>query len=66
MALNLDVPPHLLELGILETSALSDINYIISTMQANIDLGVHFTLDDFGTRYSSLTHLRRFPASLIK
>jgi diguanylate cyclase (GGDEF)-like protein/PAS domain S-box-containing protein len=66
LALHPDVPPHLLELEILETSAVSDINYIISTMQACIDLGVHFALDDFGTGYSSLTYLRRLPASLIK
>jgi EAL domain-containing protein (putative c-di-GMP-specific phosphodiesterase class I) len=66
LALHPDVAPHLLELEILETSAVSDINYIISTMQACIDLGVHFALDDFGTGYSSLTYLRRLPASLIK
>jgi EAL domain-containing protein (putative c-di-GMP-specific phosphodiesterase class I) len=64
LALHPDVPPHLLELEILETSVVSDINYIISTMQACIDLGVHFAL--FGTGYSSLTYLRRLPASLIK
>jgi EAL domain-containing protein (putative c-di-GMP-specific phosphodiesterase class I) len=66
LALHPDVPTHLLELEILETSAVSDINYIISTIQACIDLGVHFALDDFGTGYSSLTYLRLLPASLIK
>jgi EAL domain-containing protein (putative c-di-GMP-specific phosphodiesterase class I) len=54
LALNPDVPPHLLELEILETIAVSDIKYIISTMQAYIDLGVHFALDYFGTRYLPL------------
>jgi predicted signal transduction protein with EAL and GGDEF domain len=61
-----DVSPHLLELEILETSAFSDINYIIATMQACMALGVKFALDDFGTGYSSLTYLKRLPASLIK
>ena len=61
-----DVPPHLLELEVLETSAFSDIDYIIATMQASIKLGVRFALDDFGTGYSSLTYLKRLPASLIK
>jgi diguanylate cyclase (GGDEF)-like protein/PAS domain S-box-containing protein len=61
-----DVSPHLLELEILETSALSDINYIIATMKACLELGVQFSLDDFGTGYSSLTYLRRLPANLIK
>jgi len=61
-----DVSPHLLELEVLETSAFSDINYIISTMDACIELGVQFALDDFGTGYSSLTYLKRLPANLIK
>ncbi|MFQ3206797.1 MAG: diguanylate cyclase (GGDEF)-like protein/PAS domain S-box-containing protein [Glaciecola sp.] len=61
-----DVMPANLELEILETSAFSDINKIVSTMRACIELGVKFALDDFGTGYSSLTYLRRLPASLIK
>ena len=66
LAAHSDVSPHLLELEILETSAFSDINYVIATMKACIALGVQFALDDFGTGYSSLTYLRRLPANLIK
>jgi diguanylate cyclase (GGDEF)-like protein/PAS domain S-box-containing protein len=66
LAAHADVSPHLLELEILETSAFSDINYVIATMKACIALGVQFALDDFGTGYSSLTYLRRLPANLIK
>ncbi|TWX69979.1 EAL domain-containing protein [Colwellia sp. C1TZA3] len=66
LATHPDVSPHLLELEVLETSAFNDINYIIATMNACIELGVKFALDDFGTGYSSLTYLRRLPASLIK
>jgi EAL domain-containing protein (putative c-di-GMP-specific phosphodiesterase class I) len=61
-----DVEPRYLELEVLETSALEDVNYVSSIMHACIGLGVNFALDDFGTGYSSLTHLRRLPASLIK
>ncbi|MFT6193171.1 MAG: diguanylate cyclase (GGDEF)-like protein/PAS domain S-box-containing protein [Cognaticolwellia sp.] len=61
-----EVSPHLLELEILETSAFSDINYVIATMKACLELGVEFALDDFGTGYSSLTYLKRLPASVIK
>ncbi len=50
----------------LETSALTDIDYVSATMHSCINLGVDFALDDFGTGYSSLTHLRRLPAGLIK
>nr|WP_297347244.1 EAL domain-containing protein [uncultured Glaciecola sp.] len=66
LAAHPDVMPANLELEILETSAFSDINKIVSTMRACIELGVKFALDDFGTGYSSLTYLRRLPASLIK
>lgn len=66
LAAHPDVSPHALELEILETSEFSDIDYIIETMQACIELGVQFALDDFGTGYSSLIYLKRLPASLIK
>jgi diguanylate cyclase (GGDEF)-like protein/PAS domain S-box-containing protein len=61
-----DVEPHYLELEVLETSALEDVNHVSNTMNDCIALGVNFALDDFGTGYSSLTHLRRLPASMIK
>lgn len=61
-----EVSPHLLELEILETSVLSDIDQVSATMNACHKLGVCFALDDFGTGYSSLTHIRRLPAYLIK
>ena len=56
-----------LQLEILESSALGDINAIsgiIDTCQST--LGVKVALDDFGTGYSSLTHLRNIPVNTIK
>lgn len=61
-----DVSPSDIELEVLETSALSDINQVTQTMLACRALGVKFALDDFGTGYSSLTYLRRLPAKWIK
>lgn len=61
------VQPQYLQLEILESSALGDldtINSIIKTCQE--PLGVCVALDDFGTGYSSLTHLRELPADTIK
>lgn len=58
---------HYLQLEILESSALGDINAItniIKTCQNR--LGINFSLDDFGTGYSSLTHLRSLPVNTIK
>jgi len=60
------VAPQLLELEILETSALEDMAQVFQAIQACQALGVRFALDDFGTGYSSLTHLRHLPAEVIK
>ena len=61
------IDPRYIQLEILETSALGDlqlINNIINTCQN--ELGVSIALDDFGTGYSSLTHLRHLSAATIK
>jgi diguanylate cyclase (GGDEF)-like protein/PAS domain S-box-containing protein len=61
-----EIPPCDLELEILETSALRDIEAISRVMQACSKFGVQFSIDDFGTGYSSLTYLKRLPAKLLK
>jgi diguanylate cyclase (GGDEF)-like protein/PAS domain S-box-containing protein len=66
LAAHPDVAPRYLELEVLETSALHDVDHVSEIMASCIALGVNFALDDFGTGYSSLTHLRRLPANLIK
>jgi diguanylate cyclase (GGDEF)-like protein/PAS domain S-box-containing protein len=60
------LPPHLLELEILETSALEDMAHFSDIMHECRELGVKFALDDFGTGYSSLTYLKRLPAAQLK
>ncbi|MEH6357656.1 MAG: EAL domain-containing protein [Pseudomonadales bacterium] len=66
LAAHPEVNPRHLELEILETSALGDLQHVSTIMNACIALGVNFSIDDFGTGYSSLTYLRHLPASLIK
>ncbi|BBO99593.1 EAL domain-containing protein [Sulfuriferula nivalis] len=61
-----DVPPHLLEIEILESVALGDINLVNQLIRDCQALGVSFSLDDFGTGYSSLGYLKRLPAETIK
>jgi len=62
-----DVASHDLQLEILESSALSDIQLIKKILSScQKALGVNIALDDFGTGYSSLTHLRSLPANTIK
>lgn len=55
-----------LELEVLETTALEDIQHISGIILACRALGVTFALDDFGTGYSSLSYLRRLPADSLK
>ncbi|MDG3064305.1 bacteriohemerythrin [Thauera mechernichensis] len=66
LARHSSVPPDWLELEILESSALQDIELVIRVMGECAALGVGFALDDFGTGYSSLTYLKRLPAGTLK
>ena len=61
-----DVPPSMIELEIVESSALEDVDRVIGIMQEIRALGVQFALDDFGTGHASLTYLRRLPVRTLK
>ncbi|MFA9217858.1 MAG: EAL domain-containing protein, partial [Sphingomonadaceae bacterium] len=61
-----EVDPGQLELEILETDALHDLQAIATVMQACHVLGGRFAVDDFGTGYSALTYLRHLPAATLK
>lgn len=61
-----DIPADLLEIEITENLLLKDIAGIVDKVRTLRDRGVRISIDDFGTRYSSLNYLRRFPISAIK
>ncbi|MES2149367.1 MAG: GGDEF domain-containing phosphodiesterase [Pseudomonadota bacterium] len=61
-----DVPARMLELEILESSALADVGHVRAIMLACQALGIRFALDDFGTGYSSMSYLKRLPADVLK
>ncbi|MDM0013474.1 bifunctional diguanylate cyclase/phosphodiesterase [Variovorax sp. J22P168] len=58
--------PGVLELEILETTAIKDFAAVSAFIGACSALGVPVVMDDFGTGYSSLTYLRRLPVSALK
>ncbi|HEY3433136.1 MAG TPA: EAL domain-containing protein [Rhodocyclaceae bacterium] len=60
------VAPHQLELEILETAALSNMNQAVEALTSCRKLGVRFALDDFGTGYSSLAYFRNLPVDILK
>ncbi|MGD1105843.1 MAG: EAL domain-containing protein [Terracidiphilus sp.] len=58
--------PKWLELELTELLMLDDSETTVKVMQALKRIGVSLSLDDFGTGWSSLSYLRRFPIDRIK
>jgi EAL domain-containing protein (putative c-di-GMP-specific phosphodiesterase class I) len=58
--------PKWLELELTESLSLDDSEITIKIMHRLKRIGVSLSLDDFGTGWSSLSYLRRFPLDRIK
>jgi diguanylate cyclase (GGDEF)-like protein len=58
--------PARLEFELTETTILKDPAAIKASMHELMQLGIRFSLDDFGTGFSQLTHLTELPISAIK
>ena len=58
--------PGRLELEITESVILNDTEATLSTLHALKALGVRIAMDDFGTGFSSLRYLQRFPFDRVK
>ncbi len=61
-----DINPLFLKLELTESLILDDIDDTILKMKTLKELGVKFSLDDFGTGFSSLSHLKHLPLDQIK
>jgi diguanylate cyclase (GGDEF)-like protein len=61
-----DLPAAALVIEVTESSVLSDPDRIHDVLVCLDDLGVSISLDDFGTGFSSLGHLRSLPVREIK
>jgi EAL domain-containing protein (putative c-di-GMP-specific phosphodiesterase class I) len=55
-----------LQIEVLETMALNDIDNVREIIEQCRQIGVGFALDDFGTGYSSLSYLSRLPVDTLK
>lgn len=60
------IQPYQLELEITESLLMTSIEDATSKLLELKELGVHLSLDDFGTGFSSLTYLRRLPVETLK
>ena len=60
------VPTSLIEIEITESLLVKDSTVVRSALERLRQLGCRIALDDFGTRYSSLAYITRFPPDRIK
>ncbi|MCW8883252.1 MAG: EAL domain-containing protein [Sedimenticola sp.] len=58
--------PHCLKMELTEGLVIDDVENTISRMKALQDLGVSFSMDDFGTGFSSLSYLKLLPLEQLK
>jgi diguanylate cyclase (GGDEF)-like protein/PAS domain S-box-containing protein len=66
LARHAQVAPRMLDLEIVESVAIENIQHVSACLQACQALGVQFSLGDFGTGYSSLSYLKRLRTQTIK
>jgi len=60
------VSPHLLDLEIVESVAIENLQRVSESLEACQALGVQFSLGDFGTGHSSLSYLKHLRTQTIK
>ncbi|MBE9049720.1 EAL domain-containing protein [Nostocales cyanobacterium LEGE 11386] len=58
--------PNCLELEITETTAIEDLDFTRTVLQYLEQMGVHLSIDDFGTGHSSLSRLQLLPLHNLK
>jgi EAL domain-containing protein (putative c-di-GMP-specific phosphodiesterase class I) len=58
--------PEVLELEITESAAIEDFDYTQAVMKELKQLGIHLSIDDFGTGHSSLSRLQFLPLNTLK
>ncbi|PLZ18908.1 putative bifunctional diguanylate cyclase/phosphodiesterase, partial [Fischerella thermalis] len=57
---------NFLELEITETTAIEDLEFTRTVLQQLEEMGVHLSIDDFGTGHSSLSRLQLLPLHNLK
>jgi diguanylate cyclase (GGDEF)-like protein/PAS domain S-box-containing protein len=58
--------PHLLELEVAGITLMQNVEYSQQILQQLVSLGVHISIDDFASGFSSLEHLKKFPFHTLK
>jgi diguanylate cyclase (GGDEF)-like protein len=58
--------PEQLELELTESSIMNNVEFAVKALKDLKQMGVEITVDDFGTGFSSLSHLKRLPIDALK
>ena len=60
------IDPRMLEFELTETAVMQQPEQVQQTMAGMTEQGLRFSLDDFGTGFSSFAHLHSLPINLLK
>ncbi|GGI18140.1 EAL domain-containing protein [Oxalicibacterium faecigallinarum] len=60
------IDPSCLELELTESMVMQNVEDVIDVLNALNDMQIQLSLDDFGTGFSSLAYLKRFPIDRLK
>lgn len=60
------ISPSLLKIELTEATTMNNVDHVASLLRGVHGLGVRISVDDFGTAFSSLSFLKRFPISQLK
>ncbi|MBI5826787.1 MAG: EAL domain-containing protein [Deltaproteobacteria bacterium] len=60
------LPPKYLELELTESIIMENSEETIGRMRELKSIGIRFSIDDFGTGFSSLSYLKRMPIDMLK
>ena len=61
-----DLAPAYLDLEIVEGAAMHDIEQTIASLQQLKKMGLSISIDDYGTGYSTLSYIKKFPVDTLK
>ena len=60
------IPPQLLTFELTESVMVDNFQDVNRTMQSLFNLGIHFSIDDYGTGYSSLAYISQMAFTALK
>ena len=61
-----DISPDMLTLEVTENLLIDDFESVVDKMKKIRDMGTRFSIDDFGSGYSSMIYLKRLPLDGLK